>query len=64
MWSKPVLDYLAHPRSWRALRAWNREHRFGGAKLRHCLAWLESEGLAQTYGEETRLRWGRCIEPT
>lgn len=55
-WAAPVLLYLQTPRTWQSLKAWCRVHKFGATKLRHCLAWLEEQGLAKTTGS-VKILW-------
>ena len=44
-WSEPVRQFLRTPRSWPELKEWHKGV-MGPARLRHCLAWLESERKA------------------
>jgi hypothetical protein len=70
-WSRPVLEFLATPQSWRGINKWCRERRFGAVKIRHCVAWLEENGLAHSFGWGDQLVWvstsydlGRGLTPT
>jgi hypothetical protein len=56
-WSQPLLDFLQTPRNWKQLNAWCRETKFNGAKLRHCLAWLETFGHIYSLDQEGVLFW-------
>lgn len=62
-WSAPLLQFLAMPRNWSALNAWCRTSRFGAAKLRHCLAWLETQGLVHVCGGDEILWVQTILQP-
>lgn len=47
-WTKGVLRFLDHPRDWIAIARWCRDH-MTQDKFRHCIAWLEEQGLAYSF---------------
>jgi uncharacterized protein YjeT (DUF2065 family) len=53
-WSKPLLEYLAAPHTWKEMRA---SVRMPEDKLRNCLIWLEIYGLVVDYEIEGVATW-------
>jgi hypothetical protein len=45
-WSKPLWNYLRHPRTWKDLKAWTAINNIGRSITRQMLAWLEDRSLA------------------
>ncbi len=56
-WCVPLFDFLSEPRGWKTLIAWSKARKFGGAKLRHCMAWLEERGRATTFMRDDEVLW-------
>ena len=48
-WAQPLHLFLANPQEWPAIEQWCRETRFGQIMLRHCLAWLDDQGLVRSF---------------
>jgi hypothetical protein len=54
-WSGPVLKYLVEPRSWNELTSWGKVNRVSADVVRHILAWLSIQDLAEF--DKERLSW-------
>lgn len=61
-WCVPLLEFLSDPQEWPAINRWCRTTRFGGVKIRHCIAWLEEKRLAFSYVIDGRVVWVSMAE--
>ena len=55
--AKQLLEFVEEPRTWLALGRWAKERRWSGARLRNCIAWMETHHMVSSTGAGTRAKW-------